>query len=364
MDLYSKKLAERLEVPKLYTNIYQDVAEIYNIPFLSIKAATALLKELSFVKKLNRVNGVIHIPNHHLGRYGFFLKVPYIITVHDLIRYFDLKGYGLFIQRLNIRDRFYLSLDYKGIKKANHIIAVSNSTKQDLIKHLGIPSDRISVVYEGIDHRIFKPTDRRLVDFPYILYVGSEHPRKNFIGLLKAFKKLKGDSRFKDLKLLKVGKAGKPKMQFREPTLRAIHELGLSNDVIFTEYVPERDLPAYYSGAVCFVLPSFYEGFGFPPLEAMACGCPVIVSKVASLPEIVGDAAMLVDSNAPEGIAEAIETLMMDRALRGKLISRGFERASYFSWEKTAKETMKVYKNVEYSLSAYVRGRFAEAVPR
>ena len=97
MDLYSKKLAERLEVPKLYTNIYQDVAEIYNIPFLSIKAATALLKELSFVKKLNRVNGVIHIPNHHLGRYGFFLKVPYIITVHDLIRYFDLKGYFAFI---------------------------------------------------------------------------------------------------------------------------------------------------------------------------------------------------------------------------------------------------------------------------
>jgi glycosyltransferase involved in cell wall biosynthesis len=288
LDLYSQKLAEKLDVPKIYSDIYQTIAERFNTSWLSQGALRAIWKDWCFVRMLNGLGDVIHLPSQHLARYGYFLKVPYIVTVHDLIRYFDLKNYGVYIHRPNPRDRFYLNLDYKGIKKAARIIAVSQATKRDLVSHLGIPEERISVVYEGVDHSLFRPAAQRVFDGPYILFVGSEHPRKNLAGLLKAFSTLKADRRFKDLKLVKVGTAGGSEAEFRKHTLRSIEELGLSGEVIFTEYVAVQQLPAYYSFAECFVLPSLYEGFGLPVLEAMACGCPVITSNLTSLPEIVG----------------------------------------------------------------------------
>ena len=361
MDLYAQKLAENLDVAKLSSDIYQKNAELFNISFFSPRAMKAVWWDWHFIRMLNKLDGIVHLPNHHLGRYGFFLKVPYIITVHDLIRYFDLKGYGTFIHHPNLRDRFYLSLDYKGVKKATRIIAVSPTTKDDLVKHLGIPEERISVVYEGIDHRLFRPTSRRLVDYPYLLFVGSEHPRKNFAGLLRAFSRLKSEGRFKDLKLLKVGKAGGPEAEFRKHTLQAVSELGLTNEVVFTDYVAEEDLPAYYCGAECFILPSLYEGFGFPPLEAMACGCPVIVSNVASLPEVTGEAAIKVDPYDTNMLARTLEMVLTDEGLRRELVSKGLERARQFSWKKAARQTMEVYQSVERSLAvSYVPADVAE----
>jgi mannose-1-phosphate guanylyltransferase len=361
MDLYAQKLAEKLYAPKLYTDIYQKVAEQFNIPVLCPAALKAFWQDWQFIRMLNKLDGIVHLPNQHLGRYGFFLKIPYIITVHDLIRYFDLKGYGIFIHHPNRRDKFYLSLDYRGIKKAARIIAVSQTTKHDLVKHLGIPEERISVVYEGIDHRLFKPTSRRLVDYPYILFVGSEHPRKNFRQLIRAFFKLKTESGFKDLKLVKVGKAGGPEAEFRKQTLHVINELNIPRDVVFVDYVPEEDLPAYYSGAECFILPSLYEGFGLPPLEAMACGCPVIVSDAASLPEVTGDAAIKVKPHDTSRLARAIKMVLMDKQLKRELVSKGLEHAQRFSWEKAARETMEVYESVEDSLSRmHVPARVAE----
>ncbi|MDI6814878.1 MAG: sugar phosphate nucleotidyltransferase, partial [Dehalococcoidales bacterium] len=355
MDLYAQRLAEHLNVPKLYTDIYHKVAELFSISFFSPKAIKAVWQDWCFVRMLNQQGSVLHLPNQHLGRYGFFSKVPYIITVHDLIRYFDFKGYGTFIHHPNRRDKFYLSLDYKGIKKAARIIAVSHATKRDLNKHLAIPEEHISVVHEGIDHRVFKPTTRRLVDYPYLLFVGSEHPRKNFARVLRAFSKLKSDRRFKDLKLVKVGKAGGPEAEFRKHTLQVINELNIPRDVVFTDYVAEEDLPAYYSGAQCFVFPSLYEGFGFPPLEAMACGCPVIVSNVTSLPEITGEAAIKVEPHGTNNLASAVKMVLTDERLRQELVSKGLEQAKQFSWEKTASETLEVYESVERSLStAYV----------
>jgi len=128
MDLYAQKLAEKLHAPKLYTDIYQKVAEQFNIPAICPAALKAFWQDCQFIRMLNKLDGIVHLPNQHLGRYGFFLKAPYIITVHDLIRYFDFKGYGTFIHHPNHRDRFYLSLDYRGIKKAARIIAVSQTT--------------------------------------------------------------------------------------------------------------------------------------------------------------------------------------------------------------------------------------------
>jgi glycosyltransferase involved in cell wall biosynthesis len=350
LDIYSKKLAENLDVPKLYTDIYQRVAERFKVPLISGPAISAALEDWRFVRQLNRTRGVVHLPNHHLARYGLFTKVPYILTVHDLIRYFDLKGYRVLIHRPNLRDKFYLSLDYKGIKKATRIIAVSHSTKRDLVQHLSIPEERIRVVYEGVDHQRFRPVARKLFDFPYILYVGSEHPRKNLVTLLRAFGRLKREARFRDIKLVKVGKAGGPEADFRGQTLQAIRELNLSGDVVFTGYVPERDLPAYYSGALCFVLPSFYEGFGLPVLEAMACGCPVVVSRVSSLPEVGGEAAIYINPNDPEDLAGALRQVATDEGLRRDMSRRGFEQARRFSWKHTAQETLEVYREVEREL--------------
>ncbi len=346
MDIYSIKLAEKLDVPVVYTDIYQNFRRCRDIFWLSPQAVKAIWHDWRFIRMLNKVRDIVHLPNHHLGRYGNFLKVPYIITVHDLIRYFDLEGQEAFIHHPNHRDRYYFNLDYKGIKKAAGIIAVSQATKNDLIYYLGIADERISVVYEGIDHRLFQPVPHRIYNHPYILFVGSEQPRKNFTGLLKAFSQLKGEPRFKELKLVKVGMAGGQETDFRSQTMGVVEGLNLIGEVIFTDFVPEADLPAYYSGAEVLVLPSLYEGFGFPVLEAMACGCPVVTSNISSLPEVVGEAGIMVNPYNINSLAQAMKQVLTNDKLRNKMVRRGLEQAKKFSWEKAAKETMEVYEKV------------------
>ncbi len=352
MDLYSQKLAEHLNVPKVYTNIYQESAELFNISWFSQQAIKSIKMDTEFVRELSRVGDVIHLPNHHMGRYGVFLKTPYVITVHDLIRYFDMIDSGAFIHRPNARDRLYLSLDYKGVAKAHRIIATSRYAKKSLVKYLGIPGSRIDVVYEGVDHSVFKPSRRsRPIDEPYILYVGSEHPRKNLRTLFEAFKKVKESSCFSDLKLVKVGKAGGCEADFRKPTLELVHRLGIEDYVVFVDYVPTDELPAYYSHAECFVLPSICEGFGLTALEAMACGCPVIASNKSALPEVVGDVGILIDPWNVNGFAEAVRRILTDEGLREELSRRGVERAKQFSWQRAAEETLRVYRKVEQELA-------------
>ncbi len=346
MDVYSRKLAENLDVPMFHTDIYQEFRRCRNISWLSPRAIRAIWHNRRFVRMLNRLEDFVHLPNHHMGRYGNSLRVPYIITVHDLIRYFDLDGEDIFIHRPNRRDRFYLNLDYTGIKKAAGIIAVSQTTKNDLINHLGIPDERISVVYQGIDHNLFRPVSRRIYDHPYILFVGSEQPRKNFRGLLKAFSMLKSDPRFKSLKLVKVGTAGGQETDFRSQTIGVVDDLNLSSEVIFTELIPETDLPAYYSGAEVLVLPSLYEGFGCPVLEAMACGCPVITSDNSSLPEVVGKAGIMVNPNDINSLTQVMGQVLTNDKLRGEMARRGLEQAKKFSWKKTAEQTLEVYNRV------------------
>jgi len=342
MDIYSGKLAEKLDVPMVYTDIYQEFRQSRNISWLSPRAIRATWHDWRFVRMLNK--------RGDLGRYGNFLKVPYIITVHDLIRYFDLEDSEedeTFIYHPNHRDRYYLGLDFKGIRKAIRIIAVSQSTKSDLIHYLDIPDERISVVYEGIDHSLFQSVSHRIYNCPYILFVGSEQPRKNFPTLLKAFSQLKSESRFKELKLVKVGKAGGREANFRNQTMGIVESLNLSSEVIFTDFVPEADLPAYYSGAEVFVLPSLYEGFGFPVLEAMACACPAITSNISSLPEVTGKAGIMVDPHDTDGLAQAMRQVLTNSELRDSMIRRGLEQAKRFSWEKAAEQTLEVYNKVE-----------------
>ncbi len=352
MDSYSQKLAENLDIPKAHTDIYQGIREELNISWFSREALKAIPRDWNFTRRLNKLKDIIHLPNQHFGRYGNFLKGPYIITVHDLIRYLDLKGYETYIHQPNRRDKFYLSLDYKGIKKATRIIAISEATKRDLMHHLGIPDKQISVVYLGVDHTTFRPSfQASKSEHPYILFVGSEHPRKNLPTLLRAFKKLKEQPRFKNLKLVKVGKAGGPESNFRRETVSIVNSLDLNQEVVFTETVSEKDLVAYYRGAECFVFPSLYEGFGLPPLEAMACGCPVISSDSSSLPEVVGEAAIKVSPHDTEGLAGALGKILTERELREDFIAKGAAQAARFSWEQTAEKTLAIYKEVEKTFS-------------
>ncbi|MBA7692178.1 D-inositol-3-phosphate glycosyltransferase [subsurface metagenome] len=346
MDMYSHQLAENLDVPVFSTDIYQKCVRNRNVSWLSPRAVRTIWLDWCFVRAINKLGDIVHLPNQHLGRYASFLRVPYIITVHDLIRYFDLKGFGNFIHCPNLRDRFYLNLDYKGIKKATRIIAVSQATKSDLMHYLDIPDERISVIYEGVDRKIFQPVPHCIYEEPYILFVGSEHLRKNFTGLVKAFSQLKGEPRFKDLKLVKLGRAGGQEADFRGQTMEVINALGLVREVIFTEFVSGAELPAYYSGAEAFILPSFYEGFGFPPLEAMACGCPVVTSNTSSLPEVVGEAGIMVDPYDTDSLAQAIRRVLTDDKLRDDMVSKGFEQVEKFSWEETARQTLEVYNEV------------------
>lgn len=363
MDRYGQRLAAHLDLPSLELDIDTASAGLFNIPFLSAACMRGVARDLHIVHALRGLPTLPHLTHHHLARYGPLLGRPYLLTAHDLIRYFDLKGLGVFINAPNLRDRICLHLDYRGFVAATAVIAVSHSTKRDLTRHLGISPGRIFVVYEGLDHDLFRPVQRRLVDPPYVLFVGSEHPRKNLATLLRAFAALKREPRFRDLRLVKVGAAGSCEAPFRVATRELVQELDLGPDILFTEEVPDEDLPAYYGGAACLVLPSRYEGFGFPPLEAMACGCPVVVSTAGALGEIAGEAALRVAPDDVDGLHAAMRALVTEVRLRDGLRERGFARAREFSWERTARETALVYELVsgsyaeDGSASAAARGR-------
>ncbi|RJQ10585.1 MAG: glycosyltransferase family 1 protein [Dehalococcoidia bacterium] len=344
MDQYASALAERLpEVRQLPTNVYEHSVRRFNQSLVSAGTLRSLYLDVEFVRLLRAQDDAIHFPNHHLARYGRFLKQPYVVTVHDLIRYFDLQRRTPLIHRPNLRDRLYLGLDYGGIRHASAVIAVSLTTKADLVEHLGVDESSVHVVYEGVDHRQFRPVDARPFEFPYLLFVGSEQPRKNLAALIEAFARLKRSGAHPDLRLVKVGAPGGRESNFREETQRLVEKYRVSESVILDDRVHPEALPAYYAGAECTVMPSLYEGFGFPVLEAMACGSPVVASSGGSLPEIAGDAAALVSPRDPEAIAVAIGRVITDRAYREGLRVRGVQRAAEFTWERAARETQRVY---------------------
>ena len=320
VDKYSQEIAKRLNVKIVESKRYLSLIEAYRL------------------SRLIRGEGdVIHLPNQNFARYALFGKNPFIVTVHDLIRF------SLDFAQETITEKILLKLDIRGIKRASYIIAVSKHTQNDLIQYLKIPDGRISVIYNGIDHSIFKPYTVKMLDKPYILYVGSERSRKNLSRLFEAFAKLKGE--FPELKLVKVGISGRSK-EYRRETMRMLNSLGLTGDVIFVEYITELDLAYYYSSAALLAFPSLYEGFGLPPLEAMACGCPVVTSNTSSLPEVVGEAGIMVDPDDIDGLAQAMRQVLTDSKLRDDMISKGLEQSKKFSWGKTAEETLKVYREL------------------
>jgi len=229
-------------------------------------------------------------------------------------------------------------------------LALSEFARQDIIQTYGIDADKITAVPLAAAAHFGPVNDEKElqrvrqtygIESEYILTVGSIQPRKNLGRLLEAYSLLRRKlPKGKLPQLLLVGK----RAWLYDETLRAIQKLEVGKSVILTGYVPEADLPALYTGARCFVYPSYFEGFGLPPLEAMQCGTPVIVGDRTSLPEVVGDAAVMVDPFNVTAIANAIETVVRDSELQATLSVKGLERARLFDWRETARQTLAVYE--------------------
>lgn len=225
-------------------------------------------------------------------------------------------------------------------KNSLKIVTISKFSKNEIMNLLNISEHKIKVIYCGVDEKFINHTIANAAVSNkyknYILAVSSLDPRKNFKNLISAFKKLA----LPDTQFVIVGSENRV---FANNELKKFIN---TRNIVFTGYVSDKELIALYKNAKLFVFPSLYEGFGLPPLEAMACGCPVVVSNVASLPEVCGDAAYYVDPYNVESIAEGMQKVLTDDTLRQSLIQKGIERAKLFSWEKSAKEHIKVFKEV------------------
>jgi glycosyltransferase involved in cell wall biosynthesis len=213
------------------------------------------------------------------------------------------------------------------------IVAGSENTKQDIIKYYGIDPSRISVIYPGVDDFQFHFVPRECPhQSPYILYVGNQYSYKNLVRLIEAFSRLTKHNQTHHLFLV-----GKKDLLYYPVLESMVREFGLEPSVKFIDYLPNKELPLMYAQADLFVFPSLYEGFGLPAIEAMACGCPVVASDCASLPEVCGDAALYFSPTDVSDMARAISTVLEVPELRAQMIARGYKRVQEFKWEKTAK---------------------------
>jgi glycosyltransferase involved in cell wall biosynthesis len=348
MAFYGRQLAARLPVGELRTDVNLRSADRFGTPPLSRAAARALVHDVGFARRLRALEAVPHLTHHHTLRYALARRGPYVVTVHDLIRFTDATGATTNIAPLNARDRVGVALDAEAARHAAGVIAPSRSTARALVAQLGVAAQDVAVVPLGVDPARFRPdAGPRPLAAPYVLFVGSEHPRKELPTLLRAFARLRGRRGVPaGLRLAKVGDAGDPEAPFAVAARRTVRELGLEDDVVFAGRVPDDELPRWYAHAECLAFASRAEGFGLPAVEAMACGCPVVGSTEAALPEVVGDAGLLVPAGDADALARAIGEVLGDPVTRLGLVVAGRERARELTWERTARETLAVYDAV------------------
>ena len=266
-----------------------------------------------------------------------------IITIHDLA----FLLYPHFLTKESAR--YYGQID-QAWRKTDHIIAVSEATKQDSIKMLGVPEKKITFTHAAANPIYRQPPHQTAVqhvkrrykfDRDYILFVSTIEPRKNLPGLLQAYRRLRDEYRRDELLVL-AGANG----WLWEEVYETVNRLGLDDKVAFLGRVPSEDMVYLYNAARLLVHPSFYEGFGLTPLEAMTCGTPVIVSNTSALPEIVSDAALLIDPHNIDGLTVAMWRVLTEKELRQDLICKGLKRAQQFSWQKAAQKTLEVYHKI------------------
>ena len=300
---------------------------------------------------------LFHIP---LNAVPFGMPDPYIVTIHDM-------G-SLLFGKEELQNNFRLSRFRRGLAKAARVIAVSNATRRDVETLIGVPPERIRTIYNAPDPAFGEPNspaiacvgdesyqypaemqrilDRYQIDYPFLLYVGRTNPQKNISRLVEAFAVLRGelaeDPVYANLRLIIIGDEISKYPYLRHAVLKS----RVQDTVRFLGFVPIETLRVFYQVAAAFVFPSLYEGFGLPPLEAMACGTPVVTSNVSALPEVVGDAALVVNPENVFDIARGIREVLTDRELRGTLTARGFEQVKRFSWDRAAREVLATYMEV------------------
>lgn len=266
-----------------------------------------------------------------------------VFTLHDLIFQF-FPEYHLPLNRwflVNAMPHF--------LRRADAIIAVSECTKRDALHFYNLPAEKITVIYEGVNPALRPVQDPGLVDQararyahnqPFIFFVGTIEPRKNIPALIDALRALR--SRGLPHRLLIAGRKG----WLWKGVFDAVRDTGMESEIDFLDYVPDGELPALFAACDAFVFPSLYEGFGLPPLEAMACGAPVVCSNTSSLPEVVGDAAVQVNPRHVDDLATAIERVVRDPCLRAELRAKGFAQSAKFQWDRAARETLALYDKV------------------
>jgi len=318
--------------------------ELFNSIYQSLRAFR--LEWIYYLWKFKYLSAKLKINSSlvHITNAGYLVSVvpslkrkavsKIVITVHDLIPFIIPRSIATF----HVQNKMF------SIINTDYIITVSENTKKDLLHFIGVDPRKVKVVYNGVDHELFKPRDkfearRRLglpLDRPIILNVGSEEPRKNIPILLNSFKELLNSN--PNALLVRVGKR-------TAQIEKLIRKLDLSGEVLYCR-ASQDELALYYNAADLLCFPSYYEGFGNPPLEAMASGLPVIASNRASIPEVVGDAGILLDPFDVEGFAYWMYEMLTNEDLRARFYETGYKRSLNFSWEKCARETLEVYNKV------------------
>lgn len=298
---------------------------------------------------------VVNIPNilkdykidlYHVPQNGIGLPVekdcPFLITLHDVIPF----------KMPETVSKSYLKIFKENIpsiiERCDGIVTVSDYSKKDIVETLNFPEEKIFVTYLA-NEDIYMPIDKILSRYiikknysitdKYILYVGGFSPRKNILGLIEAFSILM-EKYHENIKLVIAGRKGSSYETYK---IRA-EELNIDDKVLFPGFIALDDLPYLYNASELFIYPSFYEGFGLPPIEAMACGVPVIASDTTSIPEIAGDSARLIDPCNTSDMAEAMLNVLQDEKLRNELIEKGLKRSRQLSWKNTAKQMLNVYE--------------------
>src|SRR5216683_2381944 len=292
---------------------------------------------------------LVHVP--HLFWLPRHLPCPYVLTVHDML---DHMYRARSVSGLKSSVHFYLTR--RVVENAARIFAVSRFTKSEVEKLFAIHPSRIEVIYNAIDHRFLSGhasdadrlflAERYQVTYPFLLYAGRISPHKNLVRIIEAFSALKADltkhDLYPDLKLIIIGDELSKHPDLRRTVVRG----GVQNDVRFLGFVPIEVLRIFYDVAKVFVFPSLYEGFGLPPLEAMAHGTPVVTSNTSSLPEVTGNAAVLVNPENVFEIMRAVHRVLVDQSLREKLKQRGYEQSSRFSWDDSVRRILSAYEQV------------------
>src|SRR5438067_5367739 len=303
---------------------------------------------------------LVHIP--HLFWLPRQLPCPYVMTVHDVLEHMYRAH-----DRSQPRRALHRYLTRKVMRDASRIFAVSNFTKSEIEKLFGISGSRIEVVYNAIDERFLRGhttegdrqllAERYLVNSPFLLYAGRISPHKNLVRIIEAFSALKAqlekDGKFPDLKLIIIG----DELSKHPDLRRTVIKSGVQNDVRFLGFVPVDVLRIFYDLAKVFVFPSLYEGFGLPPLEAMVHGTPVVTSNTSSLPEVVGNAAVLVNPENVFEIMRALHRVLVDQPLREKMKRRSLEQSKRFSWESSARRVLQAYREIAEESSPVERSR-------